>query len=38
MLKKNDSYTEVMLENNGMENSKNPLTKQFQYEYALYLL
>lgn len=38
MEKNNNSYTEVMIENKGMENSKNPLTKQFQYEYALYLL
>ncbi|MCR5232736.1 MAG: hypothetical protein K6E53_02365 [Lachnospiraceae bacterium] len=38
MVKKNDSYTEVMIEHNGRDIGRNPLTKQFQYEYALYLL
>ncbi len=39
MEKKNNQYTEVRLENNGKDtSSRNPLTRQFQYEYAMFIL
>ena len=37
MNSKNLRYTEVNLDGQGLDrNYKNPMTRQFQYEYALY--
>ncbi len=39
MKSKNTKYTEVNLDGQGLErNYRNPMTRQFQYEYALYMV
>lgn len=39
MANKNNRYIEVKIDNNGKNNdNRNPLTRQYRYEYALYLL